>query len=170
MKILRKLAIFIILLPFVIALALPGTALASGSAATSNTSQNYRELHDQFVFGDTYTLHSGDTLVGDLFILGGTVTIEEDSRVEGNVILIGGSLSIQALWRKTWSLSAVRPPLSNQAALQAMLSRIGCSLSGDTGRVAGDIITEDQGYSISRCLMDDFPPSVLPGFPSCGTC
>jgi hypothetical protein len=157
MNIFRKLAFLTILLPLVIALALPGTAYASGSAASSNTSQNHRELHDQFVFGDTYTLHSGDTLVGDLFILGGTVTLEDGSRIDGNVILVGGSLSIQGIVEKDLVALGGSPTLERPGRIEGDAYTIGCSLSGDTERVAGDIITEAGGVFNIRTIDERFP-------------
>jgi hypothetical protein len=157
MKMFRKLTILTILLPLVIALALPGTAYASSSAASANTSQNHRDLHDQFVFGDTYTLHSGDTLVGDLIILGGTVTIEEDSRIEGNVILVGGSLSIQGTVEKDLVALGGSPTLDRPGRIEGDAFTIGCSLSGDTELVAGDIITEGSGVFNIKMFDERFP-------------
>jgi hypothetical protein len=157
MKMLRKLAILTILLPVVIALALPGTAYASGSAASSNTNQNHSDLHDQFVFGDTYTLHSGDTLVGDLIILGGTVTLEQDSRIEGNVVLVGGSLSIQGTVEKDLVALGGSPSLERPGRIDGDAFTIGCTLSGDTDRVTGDIITEGSGVFNIRMFDERFP-------------
>jgi len=157
MNIFRKLGFLTILLPLLIALALPGTAYASGSAASPNTSQNYRELHDQFVFGDTYTLRSGDTLDGDLFILGGTVTLEDGSRIDGNVILVGGSLSIQGIVEKDLVALGGSPTLERPGRIGGDAYTIGCSLSGDTERVAGDIITEGGGVFNLRSLDERFP-------------
>ena len=157
MKMLRKFTILIILLPLVIALALPGTAYASDSTASLNTSLNRRVLHDQFVLGDTYTLRSGDTLVGDLVILGGTVTLEEDSRVEGNVILVGGSLTIQGTVEKDLVALGGSPSIESTGSIEGDAFTIGCSLSGDTERVAGDIITEGSGVFDIRMFDERFP-------------
>lgn len=44
----------------------------------------------KLVFGDNYTLKSGDTLAGDLVVFGGNVTIEEDAELNGNLVVIGG--------------------------------------------------------------------------------
>jgi hypothetical protein len=157
MKMLHKLAILAILLPFMIALALPGTAYASSSAASLNTSQNHRDLHDQFVFGDTYTLHSGDTLVGDLVILGGTVTLEEDSRIEGNVILVGGSLSVQGTVEKDLVALGGSPSIESPGRIDGDAFTIGCTLSGDTERVTGDIVTEGSGVFNIKMFDERFP-------------
>jgi hypothetical protein len=149
---LHKFAFLTILLILLTALALPGTAYASDTA-----SQNRRELHDQFVFGDTYTLHKGDTLVGDLFILGGTVTLEEDSRVEGNVILVGGSLSIQGVIEKDLVALGGTPYIEQTGRIGGDAVTIGSNLSGNTEGVAGKIITERSGVFNIKMFDERFP-------------
>lgn len=49
---------------------------------------------DVLLFGQNYTLQSGDTLNGSLAVIGGNANIEEDAKVNGDVALIGGNLSI----------------------------------------------------------------------------
>lgn len=44
------------------------------------------------VFGEDFTLKSGDTLGGDLIVFGGNVTIEEDAIVNGSVVVFGGNV------------------------------------------------------------------------------
>ena len=160
MKTFRKLAFFTILLTLLIALAMPGAAYASGSAVSPNASLNHRDLHDQFVFGDTYTLQNGDTLVGDLFILGGTVTLEEGSDVDGNVILIGGSLSIRGTVEKDLVAFGGSPALENTGRIEGDAVTIGCKLSGATERVTGDIITLDNGGIFNIRMLDGRLPTV----------
>ncbi len=48
----------------------------------------------QVVFGQGFTLQSGQTLKGDLIVFGGDVRVEADSRVEGNVVAWGGDVEI----------------------------------------------------------------------------
>jgi hypothetical protein len=153
----RKLAFPILLLILFISIALPVPAYASGSATSINTSQNHRDLNDQFVFGDTYILHGGDTLVGDLFILGGTVTLEEDSRVNGNVILIGGSLSIHGLVEKDLVALGGSPSIDSTGQVNGDAYTIGSSLSGDPDRVKGDIITNSGGVFNIKLFDERFP-------------
>ncbi|MEW6402108.1 MAG: polymer-forming cytoskeletal protein [Chloroflexota bacterium] len=47
------------------------------------------------VFGDSYTLESGQTLEGDLVVFGGNVTIEEDAVVTGSVVVFGGTIELE---------------------------------------------------------------------------
>jgi hypothetical protein len=46
------------------------------------------------IFGQDFTLKSGDTLDGDLVVFGGAVTIEQTAAVKGNVVVIGGTLTL----------------------------------------------------------------------------
>lgn len=48
----------------------------------------------QVLFGQSYTLESGETLDGDLVVFGGSVVIEKDATVKGDVMVIGGTLTI----------------------------------------------------------------------------
>ena len=47
----------------------------------------------KIIFGDNYTLASGETLEGDLVVFGGNVTIEEDADLNGNLVVFGGTIS-----------------------------------------------------------------------------
>ena len=47
---------------------------------------------DIVVWGDNYTLRSGQTLYGDLLVYGGNAVLEKDSIVRRNVTLFGGDL------------------------------------------------------------------------------
>jgi hypothetical protein len=58
-----------------------GSALAQGPGG------------DVVLFGQNYTLQSGETLNGSIVVFGGNILIEADARVSGDVILIGGNLS-----------------------------------------------------------------------------
>jgi hypothetical protein len=142
MKNFRKITLISILMSVLLVLAMPGTAYASDSAPAPNASLNRRDLQDQFVLGDTYILHNGESLVGDLFILGGTVTLEEGSTVEGNVILVGGSLSIQGTIEKDLVALGGTPIIDQSGRVEGDAYTIGSQLGGPTERVAGDVITD----------------------------
>ena len=43
------------------------------------------------IFGNDYTLESGDTYFGDIVVFGGNVTIEEEAELKGNLIVFGGT-------------------------------------------------------------------------------
>jgi hypothetical protein len=49
---------------------------------------------DVVLFGQNYTLQSGDTLNGSIVVFGGNIQIEEDAVVNGDIILFGGNLNM----------------------------------------------------------------------------
>jgi hypothetical protein len=49
---------------------------------------------DVILFGQNYTLQSGETLNGSLVVFGGNILIEEDAKVNGDIVLIGGNLNL----------------------------------------------------------------------------
>ena len=161
----RKFAILTFLLAILAALALPGTAYANSNAKNLNAGQNNRDLQDQIVFGDTFILHNGDTLVGDLFILGGTVTLEEGSVVEGSVVLIGGTLTIQGTVEKDLVAIGGTPTLEHSGRIEGDAVTIGSHLNGATERVAGDIITETGSVFRIRLFDGRLPTVGVAQFP-----
>jgi hypothetical protein len=48
----------------------------------------------RIIFGDSFTLESGERMDGDLVVLGGSVVLERGSRVDGNVVVMGGSTRV----------------------------------------------------------------------------
>jgi len=47
----------------------------------------------KIVFGDNFTLESGEELNGDLVVFGGNVTVEEEASLNGNLVVFGGTVS-----------------------------------------------------------------------------
>ena len=83
----KKLRIFIVIFCLLGLLAVPRTASAK--------SMDVPVLDDKVVFGESFTLESGETLDGSLIILGGVVLLEEGSFVMGDVVVLGGNLTIE---------------------------------------------------------------------------
>jgi cytoskeletal protein CcmA (bactofilin family) len=48
----------------------------------------------RIIFGESFTLESGEEMSGDLVVLGGNVVLESRSRVDGNVVVMGGSARV----------------------------------------------------------------------------
>ena len=48
----------------------------------------------RLIFGESFTLESGERMDGDLVVLGGSVVLETRSRVEGNVVVMGGNIGV----------------------------------------------------------------------------
>jgi len=47
----------------------------------------------KIIFGDNFTLESGEELNGDLVVFGGNVTVEKDADLNGNLVVFGGTVS-----------------------------------------------------------------------------
>ena len=47
----------------------------------------------KIIFGDNYTLATGEKLEGDLVVFGGNVTIQQDADLNGNLVVFGGTIS-----------------------------------------------------------------------------
>jgi len=48
----------------------------------------------RIIFGESFTLESGEEMGGDLVVLGGSVVLEARSQVDGNVVVMGGSARV----------------------------------------------------------------------------
>ncbi len=46
----------------------------------------------KIIFGDNFTLESGEELIGDLVVFGGNVTVEKDADLNGNLVVFGGTV------------------------------------------------------------------------------
>jgi hypothetical protein len=84
----------------------------------------------QVIFGQSYTVKSGDTLTGDLVVFGGSATIDKGATVNGNVMVFGGTLVINgnvtgdaAIVGGSADLGAESHILGNLASVGATLNR-----------------------------------------------
>ncbi len=77
MKTWLRITLFLTLL---VVIAWPATAFAKSP------------YEDKVVFGGSFTLESGETLVGSLIVFGGSATLEDASTVRGDVVVFGGTV------------------------------------------------------------------------------
>jgi hypothetical protein len=112
---------------------------------------------DVVLFGQNYTLKSGDTLNGDIAVFGGNVMIEEDAKVNGDIILFGGNLMVNgdvdgdiALIGGNITISGEtngdivliggQANLTSTAVVDGNISMIGGNLNKEEGaKVTGDV-------------------------------
>ena len=127
MKMMRYLAIIFVL---VLVFATPGTALARGLA------------DDRIVFGDNFTLKSGETQDGDLVVFGGNVVLEQNSTVTGNVVLMGGNLDSSGTIQGSVVGLGGLVSLGGTAVVEGDVTMIGAQLVRDPGaRVEGQVFS-----------------------------
>lgn len=89
----------------------------------------------QVIFGNNFTLASGETLSGDLVVFGGSVLIEEDSTVTGNLVLFGGSLNVAGQVIGDLVLIGGTGKLYSTAIINGNLITTGGSIQKEAGAV-----------------------------------
>jgi len=106
----------------------------------------------QVIFGNNFTLKSGDTFEGDLVVFGGNVTIEEDASLSGNLVVIGGTIE-------------------SNGEMQGDVVVVGGQVSLEqAARVAGDVVTiggqlqQAEGAQIEGEVVNNVAPNIT--FPS----
>ncbi len=94
----------------------------------------------QVIFGQSYTLKSGETLTGDLLVFGGSATLEEGATVNGNVVLFGGSLVVNGEVTGDVAVTGGSVTIGASAHLHGNLTTVGASLERAEGaQIAGQI-------------------------------
>lgn len=87
------------------------------------------------VFGESFTLESGDRMDGDLVVLGGSVVLETRSRVEGNVVVMGGSARVAGDVEGDLVTFGGNVVLRSTAVVDGDLVTIGGTVQRDPGAV-----------------------------------
>lgn len=98
-------------------------------------------LPDGPIFGENFTLKSGETLNEDLVVFGGSISIEKDARVKGSVVLFGGSLTLDGEVDGDLVVLGGAVKLSENAHLRGNLVTLGAPVNRAEGaKVDGEII------------------------------
>jgi hypothetical protein len=114
------------------------------SAAASSGLQD-----GQVIFGQSFTLASGDTLNGDLLVFGGTAEIESGAVVEGNVVLFGGDLIVDGEVTGDVSATGAKVTLGPDAHIGGDLITVGATLDRDESAVV-----DGQVYNTATSWLD----------------
>jgi hypothetical protein len=102
-------------------------------------------LADGPIFGENYTLKSGETLNSDLVVFGGSVSIEKDAKVNGSVVLFGGSFTGDGEVSKDVVVMGGAVKLGANTHIHGNLVTLGAPLNRDSGaKVDGDVINDPQ--------------------------
>ena len=114
----------------------------------------------QFIFGEDFTLESGDELNGGLAVFDGSVVLEADSQVNGDVFIAGGDMEVAG--RITGSLTVLSGDvwLQEGALVMGDLVTVGGTVEQDAGAVVlGERVSGSEGGFV-------FPVPEIPGVPS----
>ena len=99
-------------------------------------------LDGRVVFGQNFTLNSGETLDGDLVVFGGEATIEENATVKGNVVIIGGSLVMDGSATGDAVVIGGLMTMGDKSSVAGNVTTVGGSLQRAAGaQVGGQIVT-----------------------------
>jgi cytoskeletal protein CcmA (bactofilin family) len=97
-------------------------------------------LEGKVIFGQSYTLQSGETMAGDLLVFGGSATIEKGATVNGSVVLFGGSLAVNGTVNGDVAVTGGSVTLGAESHVTGNLTTVSASLDrADGSRVDGQI-------------------------------
>lgn len=101
------------------------------------------------VFGNSYTLESGQTLNDDLFILGGSVNLMSGSTINGNVFILGGSVQAAGAVNGDFTVLGGTINLAGTFILSGNLTSAGTVVNRDpAAQIKGQINTNDNNNYI----------------------
>jgi cytoskeletal protein CcmA (bactofilin family) len=130
MKIIYKLATLLLL-------------LALASLPTSAVHASGILLDGRVIFGDNFTLESGEVMEGDLVVFGGNVVIEEDAVIEGDLVVIGGNVTMDGVVEGSAVAIGGAVTLGQASVIEGDLVTVGGALTRAEGsQVEGDVVTD----------------------------
>lgn len=101
-----------------------------------------RLLDGRVIFGDNFSLASGDTLTGDLVVFGGNVEIQEQALVQGDMVVIGGNVTLGGTVSGSTVIIGGSTTMSETAVVKGDLVTVGGSLARDpNSKVEGEVVT-----------------------------
>ncbi|MBI5842119.1 MAG: polymer-forming cytoskeletal protein [Chloroflexi bacterium] len=127
------------------------------------------------VFGENFTLESGETLEGDLVVFGGNVKIEEDAVVEGSVVVFGGNIDLAENASINSDTAMIGGTMDISGVVDGDIFILGGQVSlTDTAIVHGDIaamggeIKRDAKAQVDGDILENVPaPTVdIPDLPT----
>src|SRR5512140_2776380 len=94
----------------------------------------------QIIFGQFYTLKSGDTLEGNLLVFGGSATIEKGATVNGSVVLFGGTLTVDGSINGDVAVTGGGVNLGSGSHVSGNLTTVAATLDrADGARIDGQV-------------------------------
>lgn len=124
-------------------------------------------MDGQVIFGQSFTLKSGETLNGDLVVFGGSATIENGALVKGSTVLFGGNLVINGEVNGDVAIVGGVVTLGTHSQIHGNLSTVGASLDRSEGsQIDGEIFnTATSWIGNGENANQPQPPVVTPPVP-----
>jgi hypothetical protein len=99
-------------------------------------------MDGKVIFGQSFTLRSGETLTGDLVVVGGEAVIEKGASVEGDTVVIGGGLQVDGTVAGDVVVVGGLLSLGSAASVARDVVNVGGSLQRAEGaHIGGNIVT-----------------------------
>jgi len=118
----------------------------------------------KLVFGDNFTLKSGEELNGDLVVFGGNVTVEKDADLNGNLVVFGGTVSSNGNLNGDVVVFGGQISLAEKAVVSGDVVTIGGQLSqADGAKIKGEVVknvSPDIQIPSGRIPPDVKPPKI----------
>lgn len=115
-------------------------------------------LDGQVIFGENFTLKSGETLDGDLVVFGGNVSVEEDALVDGSLVVIGGNITVDGSVDSDVVIIGGTISLNETALIGGDVVSVGGVVSRADGAVVEGDIIENNGPSVQIPDVPNVPP------------
>jgi hypothetical protein len=125
MKINFRLIVFILLAAFLLT---PTRALAQDISSSQP---------DKYVFGDNFTLESGETLDEDLYVFGGNIEVQSGAVLSGDIWLTGGNLTIDGEVGGDVHATGGSIRLGSTAVIDGDIELTGASIDRDPSATVG---------------------------------
>lgn len=118
----------------------------------------------KIIFGDNYTLKTGESLEGDLVVFGGNVTIEEGADLNGNLVVFGGIISSDGNVNGDVVVFGGQISLDENAVISGDVVTIGGQLNrADGAEIKGEVVknvSPNIKNPSGRIPPDINPPSI----------
>lgn len=111
------------------------------------------------IFGDSYTLESGQVQDGDLIVLGGNVDLMQGSTVQGSILVMGGNVTAAGEVTGDVSILGGNADLASTAHVRGDVSSVGGSLHRDDGARIDGQVYRGQGMDVPYDFR--FGPSII---------
>lgn len=117
----------------------------------------------RIIFGDNFTLESGEELNGDLVVFGGNVTIEEQADLNGSLVVFGGTISSDGNVNGDVVIFGGQIQLESNAVVDGDVVTIGGQMDKASGaEIRGDVVDDVPAPSIDVPDIPSIPDVNIP--------
>jgi cytoskeletal protein CcmA (bactofilin family) len=120
----------------------------------------------QVVFGQSFTLKSGDSMTGDLLVFGGSAIVEDGATVNGSVVLFGGNLTVNGTVTGDVAIIGGSVSLGSAAHISGNLTTVAASLDRAKGSLVDGQIYNTATSWVGNNGNSNNPQPVIPVVPA----